>query len=131
MGELERYKKALDWVLGSPLAGSSQLVKVSIDEILNPPPEFETVEVVRWETTNRHGCPEWSTFADDAENWRKEGREVIELTGTFQRPKPVKVERSAEGVVSGRGGMVPTIYVTIPQGGAPMPGEAVTVTWQE
>jgi hypothetical protein len=44
MTKIERLEAALEWVLGSPLPGNSQLVRVSVDQILNPPPEYEVVE---------------------------------------------------------------------------------------
>ena len=133
--ELERYKEALAWVLGSPLPGSSQLVKVSVHQILDPPPEMETVEEVRWFNVGVHGvewdCP-WATY-DRAKIQATEACiATVSAVIKFQRPKPQPVERISQGVVSGRSGMVPTIHVTIPgMHDVPPMGADVTITWEE
>jgi hypothetical protein len=103
--ELENTREALDTAVNALISISQgncpaglrtkcydALEKVTT--IRNPPPEIEEVTLTRWETTGPSGCPEWSTFGADAADWERKGQIVIELTGTYKRPKPRKVEKS-------------------------------------
>ena len=110
--ELERYKEALEVAKDALISRTlgpypSGLRKEDYDALeriskaLNPPPDMETVEVVRWECEKcgysykkeplnnicihpreNHTHPSCTTF--------------IKLTGTFERAKPQPVERSME-----------------------------------
>lgn len=68
----------------------------SVGAILNPPPEMESVEVVRW--TFGDGCDTFATEDEACDNATRSG-EVYKLTGFRHRPKPQPVERSVSGPV--------------------------------
>ncbi len=111
--ELEKTKEALEIAVDALRdaydTGRNQIISVklaSISAILAPDPvEIETVELVRWESQNPAGYPEWTTFSDDADDWRREGRRVVELTGSFTRPKkqPVVKRVSIPAQISSSG----------------------------
>lgn len=83
---------------------ANQGVKL-VNAILNPEPEMEDVEIVRWE------CPKCNAVRIDPKFILDHSCEVvaadlIKLTGTVQRPKPQPVEKrvSVEAdIADGRG----------------------------
>ena len=95
--ELTRYKEALSWVLGSPLSGNSQLVKVSVHQILDPPPEMETVSFTIWQmvdqnNTSRGWYPDFKPTLSNSE--AEAGFRILQFECQDQRPKKQPVERS-------------------------------------
>lgn len=132
MKDLERYKAALEDI-DRHMKGhwSHEYVATTVAFALRPPPEMETVEVVRHLCLS---CNEvWSELQPDCCG------EIVRLTGSHQRPKLQPVEMSAAGHVCGRSGMVPTVDIVIPQqvdgcpANVPVPpmGASVTLTWLE
>lgn len=105
MTELERYKRAvahLKLQLEDKHCSFDAYQEMfrTVDAILNPLPEMEEVEVVRWMCTT---CDETYDFRPvtsecgaklNEHGGECNGTEYVKLTGTFQRPKPQPVERS-------------------------------------
>jgi hypothetical protein len=106
-----------------------------INAILAPdPPEFEEVDVKRWGAYTKDGLFSATYESEsDADRYKPAGGSHTLLAGFIKREKKQPVVRSVEGIITGRGGMVPTVSVTIPvHNGTPPPMQTkVTLTWEE
>lgn len=60
------------------------------------PPKMETVEVKRWERICTHQAGHYKSGADVHLLTLCKSCQIIELTGTYQRPIPTKVKRREE-----------------------------------
>lgn len=116
MTELERYREATVVAMTAiaELQGADNRAYTgpraiealnAINAILNPQPEMETVEVVRWAIVAPSGFveetyPSQSLALAGTEAVKYSGYSVVPLTGQYQRPKPQKVARSVsvEGI---------------------------------
>lgn len=111
MTELERYKEAVEVLLDAvnelrhrgcvhhdrpeEIRYFADITRVKVSTILNPPPEMEEVEVVRYECAT---CG-WVSgrVTDEVKECpcgTSQHKEFIKLTGTYKRPVPQKVEKS-------------------------------------
>ena len=115
MNELGRTKRALEVAIVAMnkaynLATHQWLALElhNINRILNPPQEMETVEVKKWLVINEHGdaiCA-YQDSGQPRDHYPHPQYQVVEVNGTFQRPKPRPVERSVNveaHVVDGTG----------------------------
>lgn len=95
-----RYKEALEKIRAHHTDGYGVGVGNTYtwaNEALNPPPEYEEVEVVAWKWNYDKGpipvtCPEFIAIPPtmrDIDSW-------IEMRGTYLRPIPQKVKRREE-----------------------------------
>jgi len=101
MTELERYKKATEYVIerlkvsaNSTVTTPPMYAAATIDQInviLNPPPVYEDVTVTAWMFTDSGGKI-YGPYAYEPEPVA--GRENIKLTGTRRVQVAQKVERS-------------------------------------
>lgn len=135
MEELGRYKEAMDRVMtaircwGLDYAYVVEPLAREINSILNPPPEFETVEVIQFCTIGARGNA--VSVYDTAEEL-KDARpatpdsEIVKLTGTYQRPKPQKVDRSVDGTSSNG-----KAHFDTGSDGWPPHGTRCKITWTE
>jgi hypothetical protein len=101
MGELEKMFADQVTAIGEALGLEGRfLVEYGFEQImaklLPPPPEMETVEVERFLLVDKvtGKSAQYATCGDDP--YDASTHDVVKLTGHFQRPKPVKVERSVE-----------------------------------
>lgn len=134
--ELERYKEALrvaalalDNMIGHGYNTFIRETQSEIDAILNPQPEMEMVEVVKWVPFNSAGIPSSNVLYDteDAAKFASHCKgQVVKVVGTYQRPKPQKVERSAMVSISSDGYVVTSI-----DRDRRIFGKSVCITWEE
>lgn len=91
MKELERVNSALTKAMaGLACAGYMETLK-EVNEILNPPPEMETVIESIWRHKVTMEVVDDQPPLADIENWQ-------EYVGSVKRPKPQKVQRSVVNV---------------------------------